>query len=316
MFFVCLFNINETNKQLQHPNHTILVLDATIGQQAQPQAEAFCAHVDVGSVIVTKLDGQAKGGGALSACAAAKAPITFIGTGEHVNNLEKFNAQRFVNRILGKGDFITLAETLKEQKLDDQKELIAQIKKGKFTLRMMRDQFDNILKIGSFGSIMQMIPGLNQLPKQSEEASQKRLQSFMYIMDSMTDEELDSDISLIEGSISRQKRIAMGSGVHLNAVRELIQVYKPFAQAIPKMKNLPWGKNGEMPKNPQQVGKLANMLPGNVLKQIGGQQGFMNLMQKFQNASDGGAGAMQQMANMQSMMKGMQRRQKVIRKRR
>ena len=119
-----------------------------IGQAAQSQAEAFCAQVDVGSVIVTKLDGQAKGGGALSAVAAAKAPITFIGTGEHINKFEKFNASRFVKRILGRGDFITLMENIKEHKLDDEKALIKNIPIGKFTLRMMRDQLDNILKLG------------------------------------------------------------------------------------------------------------------------------------------------------------------------
>merc|ERR1712154_711894 len=187
-------------------------------------------RVDVGSVIITKLDGHAKGGGALSAVAKTGAPITFIGVGEHMNELEKFNTKRFVQRILGRGDIETLVERVKEHKLDDQKELMNQIKKGKFTLSMIRDQFQNILKMGSFGQIMQMIPGLNNLPKESEQASQKRLQSFLVMMDSMTQEELQApDISIIETSPSRRRRICRGSGVNPHYIQELINIYRPFA---------------------------------------------------------------------------------------
>ena len=199
---------------VQKPDDTIFVLDSTIGQAAQSQAVAFKERVDVGSVIVTKLDGHARGGGALSAVAKTGAPITFIGVGEHMNELEKFNTKRFIERILGRGDIASLVERVKEHGMDDQKELMKQIQKGKFTLAMMRDQFQNILKMGSFGQIMQMIPGLNNLPKESEQASQKRLQSFLVMMDSMTEEELNApDISIIERSESRCRRICQGSGV-------------------------------------------------------------------------------------------------------
>ena len=102
------------------PNDTIFVIDSTIGQQAYSQAEAFKNRVNVGSVIVTKLDGNSKGGGAISAVAATQAPIIFIGVGEHINELQKFNSKRFISRILGKGDIMTLVEDMKEQKLDDQ----------------------------------------------------------------------------------------------------------------------------------------------------------------------------------------------------
>ena len=291
------------------------MLDSTIGQAAFSQAQAFSNKVDVGSVIVTKLDGHAKGGGALSAVAATNAPIIFIGIGEHINEMEKFNTARFVKRILGRGDVETLVERVKEHKLDDQKELIDSIKKGKFNLRMLKDQFENILKLGSFSSIMQMIPGLNALPKESEEASQKRLQTFLVIMDSMTATELDSDIKLIEESIDRKRRIARGAGVHPQYIQELIQMYKPFAAAAQKMKKLPFGKHGELPKNPQQMGKLANLIPQGVLKQIGGQAGFMNLMKKFESA-DGGTGGMQNLQSMQGMMKSMQKMSKGQRRRR
>eukprot|EP00485_Elphidium_margaritaceum_P007213 CAMPEP_0202701938 /NCGR_PEP_ID=MMETSP1385-20130828/14979_1 /ASSEMBLY_ACC=CAM_ASM_000861 /TAXON_ID=933848 /ORGANISM="Elphidium margaritaceum" /LENGTH=514 /DNA_ID=CAMNT_0049359469 /DNA_START=38 /DNA_END=1582 /DNA_ORIENTATION=- len=308
-----LFEEMEAISAAVKPNETIFVLDSTIGQAAEAQAEAFKERVDVGSVIVTKLDGHARGGGALSAVAKTGAPITFIGVGEHMNELEKFNTKRFVQRILGRGDIETLVERVKEHQLDDQKELMRQIQKGKFTLQMMREQFQNILKMGSFGQIMQMIPGLNNMPKESEQASQKRLQSFLVMMDSMTEEELNApDISFIEQSASRRRRICRGSGVLPHFMNELIAVYKPFAAAAGKMKKMPFGKNGEMPKNPQQMGKLANMMPQSFLKQIGGQQGFMNLMQKFQGAEGGGGG--DPMGNMQSMMKNMGNMQKLMRK--
>lgn len=161
---------------------------------------------------------------------------------------------------------------------------------------------------------MSMIPGLNNLPKESEEASSKRLQCFLVMMDSMTEQELDGDIQLIEMSPTRRIRICKGSGVHPAYLNELIQVYKPFAAAAQKMKKLPFGKNGELPKNPQQMGKLANMIPSQVLKQIGGQQGFMNLMQKFQGGDPNDA--MGSMANMQKMMQNMGKMNKIQRKQR
>eukprot|EP00484_Ammonia_sp_Unknown_P014816 CAMPEP_0197072582 /NCGR_PEP_ID=MMETSP1384-20130603/210170_1 /TAXON_ID=29189 /ORGANISM="Ammonia sp." /LENGTH=543 /DNA_ID=CAMNT_0042511403 /DNA_START=47 /DNA_END=1679 /DNA_ORIENTATION=- len=342
-----LFEEMEAISNAVKPDETIFVLDSTIGQAAQAQAEAFKDRVDVGSVIVTKLDGHAKGGGALSAVAKTGAPITFIGVGEHMNELEKFNTRRFVQRILGRGDIESLVERVKEHKLDDQKELMKQIQKGKFNLAMMRDQFQNILKMGSFGQIMQMIPdserqvqfgydadqfqnilkmgsfgqimqmipGLNNMPKESEQASQKRLQSFLVLMDSMTEEELNNpDISFLETSRSRRERICKGSGVMPHYINELLAVYKPFAAAAGKMKKLPFGKNGELPKNPQQMGKLASMMPQSFLKQIGGQSGFMDLMGKLQGAE--GGDAMKNMQNMQSMMKNMGSMQKLMRKRR
>ena len=310
------------NKSIK-PDDIIFVIDSTIGQQAYPQALAFKERVNVGSVIVTKLDGHAKGGGALSAVAATQAPIIFIGVGEHMNELQKFNTNRFIKRILGRGDILTLVEDMKEQNtLGNQKQLVDKIKKGVFTLRMMQEQFKNILKMGSFSNIMQMIPGLsNALPKEGEEASQKRLQNFLYLMDSMTAEELDSpDINIIALSASRQRRISRGSGVHPNYIKELINVYKPFEQAVKKMKKLPFGKDGQLPKNmmqnPNQMGQFANMIPQNVLKQMGGQQGFMNLMQRFQNAEKNGQDPMSAMSGMQSMMKNMKRMQQSQRRRR
>ena len=115
-------------------------MDSSIGQACFEQAKAFRETVNVGSVIVTKLDGHAKGGGALSAVAATESPIVFIGTGEHFDDLESFEAQSFIKRLLGLGDLNTLFKTVKEAIPEEKnKELIENIKKGNFSMRMMKD---------------------------------------------------------------------------------------------------------------------------------------------------------------------------------
>ncbi|KAJ8891474.1 hypothetical protein PR048_004002 [Dryococelus australis] len=171
------------------PDNIIFVMDATIGQACEAQARAFKEKVDVGSVIVTKLDGHAKGGGALSAVAATNSPIIFIGTGEHIDDFEPFKTKPFVSKLLGMGDIEGLIDKVNELKLDENEELIEKIKHGQFTLRDMYEQFQNIMKMGPFSQIMGMIPGFSQdfLSKGGEQESMARLKKLMTIMDSMND---------------------------------------------------------------------------------------------------------------------------------
>lgn len=129
-------------------------MDATIGQACEGQARAFKDKVDVGSVIVTKLDGHAKGGGALSAVAATQSPIIFIGTGEHIDDLEPFKTKPFISKLLGMGDIEGLIDKVNELKLEDNEGLIEKIKHGVFTLRDMYEQFQNIQKMGPFSQIV------------------------------------------------------------------------------------------------------------------------------------------------------------------
>ncbi len=138
------------------PDSIVFVMDASIGQACDAQARAFSEKVDIGSVIVTKLDGHAKGGGALSAVAATGSPIIFIGTGEHIDNLEPFQPKPFVQKLLGMGDLEGLMERVQEIGLDDasQKELLERMQHGVFTLRDMYEQFMNIQKLGPFGQVM------------------------------------------------------------------------------------------------------------------------------------------------------------------
>ena len=129
-------------------------MDASIGQACEAQAKAFKEKVDVGSVIITKLDGHAKGCGALSAVAATQSPVIFIGTCEHIDDLEPFRTKPFVSKLLGLGDIEGLIDKVNELKLDDNEELIEKIKHGQFTLRDMYEQFQNIMKMGPFSQIM------------------------------------------------------------------------------------------------------------------------------------------------------------------
>ncbi|KOB89387.1 hypothetical protein PFDG_04936 [Plasmodium falciparum Dd2] len=192
--------------------------------------------VSLGSIIITKIDGHAKGGGALSAVAATGCPITFIGTGEHVNDFEKFEAKSFVSRLLGLGDISGLVSTIKEViDIDKQPELMNRLSKGKFVLRDMYDQFQNVFKMGSLSKVMSMIPGFgnNLISKGTEKEGIDKIKKFMVIMDSMTNEELDCIKPLND---SRCLRIVKGSGTRLQDIKELLEQFK-FLQKWCKMGN-------------------------------------------------------------------------------
>jgi len=150
------------------PDNTILVMDATQGQAVYDQASAFSDAVDVGSVIITKLDGHAKGGGALSAVAATESPIIFLGSGEHFDDLEPFNAQSFVSKLLGFGDVRGLMEAM-EGSTDKktQEEMMEKFSKGEFTLRDMYSQFQRVMNMGPMSKVMGMMPSMPEylIPK-------------------------------------------------------------------------------------------------------------------------------------------------------
>eukprot|EP00126_Sphaerothecum_destruens_P010040 Sdes_comp20665_c0_seq1m15993 len=171
------------------PDNVIFVMDATIGQAAELQARAFNTSVNIGSVVITKLDGHAKGGGALSAVAATNSPIIFIGTGEHMDDLELFSTRPFISKLLGMGDIGGLVDMVQDLNLDKNGELVEKLSQGIFTLRDMYEQFQNIMKMGPMGKIMGMLPGFNSdMFKGTEQESSHRLKRCMTMMDSMTDD--------------------------------------------------------------------------------------------------------------------------------
>ena len=271
------------------PDSVIFVMDGSIGQAAFDQAKAFHDSVDVGQVIITKLDGHAKGGGALSAVAATKSPITFIGTGEHMHEFEDFDTRKFVARLLGKGDWSGFVDRVKDvlPDEDEQEALLNKITKGEFTLRIMYDQFANIMKMGPMSQVFSMIPGFSNaiMPQGHEKESAARLKKFMTIMDSMTEKELDCTSTKIISEQSRIERWARGSGSSIVEVQYLLEEYKRlakmFSTAMKGMK-LPKNLKGD-PRNMQQnISQMSRMLPPQMLKMMGGPGALQNLMKQME----------------------------------
>ncbi len=213
------------------PNEVMLVIDGTIGQQAREQAQAFNKATDVGSIIITKLDGSAKGGGALSAVSEIGAPIKFIGTGERIDDFEAFDPERFISRLLGMGDIKTLlekAEEIAEEDMDA--DAMDAMLSGKFTLKEMYSQFEMMNKMGPMQQVMNMIPGMGgKLPKNASQMTEEKLDKYKILMDSMTDYELTHPEVIKQ---SRVKRIARGSGMRNEDVKELLKYYNVTKKAM------------------------------------------------------------------------------------
>ena len=204
----------------------LLVISADLGQTAQKQAQAFHDACGVTGVIITKLEGTAKGGGALSVCAVTGAPIVFIGVGEKQDDLELFHPQRFVGRLIGMGDLESLLEKAQEVMTEEQaKDMQDKFLKGEFNLVDLYQQMQSMKKMGSFGKIMEMIPGMSslKLPKEMLEVQEGKLEKWRYAMNSMTQKELE-DPEII--SAERIDRITAGSGLKVGEVRELLKQYR------------------------------------------------------------------------------------------
>ncbi|KXS15603.1 signal recognition particle-containing protein [Gonapodya prolifera JEL478] len=297
------------------PDNVIFVMDGTIGQAAEPQARAFQGTVRIGSIIITKMDGHAKGGGAISAVAATQSPIVFIGVGEHLHDLEKFEAKRFIGKMLGMGDLGGLMDTIKDANIDHT-ELARKLEKGEtFTIRDMYEQFGMIQKMGPLSKVMSMFPGMPpELASMSDQEGGNKLKKFMCVMDSMTDKELDSDGKLFTQQPTRIRRIALGSGSSLEEVEFMLSNYKKMADLMKKMggaKGLLSGMNPhnkKQPMNPQAAAKMnqqmAKLVDPRMLQQIGGVGGLQKMMQQMQQGGGlgglGGLGGM--MGNLQNMM--------------
>jgi len=214
-----------------HPDERVLVLDASVGQQAGPQAQAFHDAVGVTSVIISKMDGTAKGGGALSAVARTQASISFIGTGEHLTDLEPLDPGRFISRLLGMGDLQSLLETAKENVSEEQaEEVVRKMMSGRFTLVEMREQMEMLNSMGPLKKLMSMLPGMSSMEDKIDlENSQARLKKYKNVMNSMTKEEME-DPKIIKSG--RVHRIARGAGVDPKDVRELLRQYNQSKKAV------------------------------------------------------------------------------------
>jgi signal recognition particle subunit SRP54 len=221
-------------KDVLMPDQIWLVISADIGQVAKTQAQTFHEKLGVNGIIITKMDGSAKAGGALTACAATRAPVYFIGTGEKLDELEQFDAQRYLSRIMGYGDLQGLLEKIKDAELE--KELSPEeLLKGEFTLKTFYAQLEAARKMGPLGKVAEML-GLSQtLPKEQLELTEEKMHIFKVIMDSMTKQELMHPEVINQ---SRIRRIARGSGRTEQEVRELLSHYRKTKRMFEKFKKL------------------------------------------------------------------------------
>lgn len=220
------------------PDEVLLTIPAELGQAAGEQAEGFKKLVGITGIFLTKMDGTARGGGALTSCAVTGAPIKFIGTGEKVDAIEVFDPERFISRMIGFGDLETLLEKAKEAEFKP--ETAQKIISGKFNMDEFYEQLKSMQKMGSMSSMLNMVPGFSamKMPKGFDaDKQEQKMKKWSYIIQSMTKQE-KQDPQLINSS--RVKRIAKGSGTSESDVRELLKTY----EQMKKMMKMFSGKRG------------------------------------------------------------------------
>ena len=211
-------------KKVADPDLALLVIDGTIGQQCYNQAEAFHKTIPVGGVIVTKLDSSAKGGGALAASTATGAQIMYIGTGERIDDLEKFSSTRFVGRLLGMGDIQAVLDLAKRLENEGDDVRMKRISSGKMNMDDFFYQLEEVTKMGSLKGFLDNMPGLSGMVKDDQvDQMESRMSKWRYVIQSMTNNE-KADPDLLNSS--RIKRIARGSGWPESEVKELVKNYK------------------------------------------------------------------------------------------
>lgn len=224
--------IKTLNKEIQ-PTETILVMPADIGQAARDQASQFQEALKISGVIITRMDSSAKAGGALTACYETSAGVYFITTGEKINDIEKFDSESFLSRLLGMGDLSSLLEKIKSVTDESQQEkLQKKLEEGKLSLTDVVEQVKQMNSIGGFDKIKGMIPGLanskKQIPDELLNTQEKKIAKWEHIINSMTPEE-KSDPEIFEDkktATSRINRIAKGAGVNNSDIRSLLKQYK------------------------------------------------------------------------------------------
>jgi signal recognition particle subunit SRP54 len=236
------------------PTETLLVSDAMTGQDAVNVAKSFADRIGISGIILTRVDGDARGGAALSMRAVTGKPIKFLGVGEKLDALEAFHAERVAGRILGMGDVVSLVEKAAETIDQEEAEKLAKkIQKGNFDLDDLSSQLKQLRKMGGMGGVMGMLPGINKIKKQLDEAKldDKLIKRQEAIISSMTREERRNP-KVLNGS--RRIRIAKGSGTTVPEVNRLLKQHQDMATMMKKMSKL--GKKGLMRHG------LAGLMPG------------------------------------------------------
>ncbi|MEM5829384.1 MAG: signal recognition particle protein Srp54 [Candidatus Aenigmatarchaeota archaeon] len=232
------------------PEEVLLTIPADLGKVAKKQSEEFHKLVGITGIFITKMDGTAKAGGALAACSATKAKVKFLGTGEHIEDFEVYDPERFVSRLLGLGDLQTLLEKAKEVEIKPEK--VEKIIEGKFTLEDFMEQIEAMGKMGPLGKVVEMIPGLGmKIPKDVLEKQEEKMKHYKYIIQSMTKEERENPEII---NASRIRRIAKGSGREESEVRELLQQYEQMKKLMKMLGGKAGLERGALGKLMKQFG--------------------------------------------------------------
>ncbi len=228
-------------KEVANPDEIFLVVDAMTGQDAVNVAEQFDEHLDVTGLILTKLDGDTRGGAALSIKAVTGKPIKFVGMGEKMDELEEFHPDRMASRILGMGDVLTLIEkaqsTIDEKKA---KEMEEKMRTMSFTLEDFLEQMDQVKKMGPLDELINMIPGANKMRgMKNVQVDEKQIAQIEAIIQSMTIEERQNPSIMNK---SRKQRVAKGSGTNVSQVNRLLKQFNEMKKMMKQMTNMQKGK--------------------------------------------------------------------------
>jgi signal recognition particle subunit SRP54 len=217
-----------------NPQLVLLVIDGTIGQQSFAQAKAFHEATSIGGIVITKLDGAAKGGGAIAAAASTQAKILFISTGEGIDDIEKFVPERFVSRLLGLGDIKAILERVRQAEIEPDEPRARRIMAGKMTIDDLYDQLMQLKKFGSIRKLLDLIPGMPEVDQSiNMDELEGRLEKWRFVIQSMTKEERQDPDML---NASRMRRIARGSGVDEKEVKEMIKQYNNMKTVMKRTK--------------------------------------------------------------------------------
>ncbi|MBL7160849.1 MAG: signal recognition particle protein [Candidatus Aenigmarchaeota archaeon] len=231
------------------PDEVLLVLPAEIGQAARKQSEEFAKLVGITGIVITKLDGTAKGGGALAAAAVSGAKVKFIGTGEKLGDLEAYDPQRFVSKLIGYGDIQGLLEKAKEAGVE---KTAKKLLEGEFTMETFYEQIEGMQGMGSLTKMVDMIPGMGgKLPKGVLDIQEEKMKKWPFIITSMTPKE-KKEPELIK--TSRINRLAKGSGTSETEVRELLKHYKQAKKVMKLTKGGKGLKRGPLAQIAKQFG--------------------------------------------------------------
>jgi len=252
--------IKEIGKEVV-PTEVILVMPADIGQSAKNQASEFLKALSITGVIITRMDSTAKAGGALTACAEIKAGVYFICTGEKINDIEEFNPERFLSRLLGMGDLESLIERVKSASGEkENEEMQSRMLEGKISLEDVFSQAKSMNSLGGLDKIKSMIPGLGgaKIPQGALEEQQNKISKWEHIIKSLTIEEKDNPDLLLKET-SRIRRVAMGSGVNTSEVRALLKQYKFLSDMVKENANKDFEKGfsqKDLQKMMRKFGKM------------------------------------------------------------